>query len=91
MAKFQGEGMNGNEARDKCRETYKELNDKQRLKWIYKSLQLEKQYNVIFKFIQSFISLEILGTISLYLIHRFIHKIQWLVFILDEVLLLLKG
>jgi len=45
MAKFQGEGMNGNEARDKCRETYKELNDKQRLKWIYKSLQLEKQYN----------------------------------------------
>merc|ERR1712136_512482 len=45
MSKFQAEGMNGNEAREKCRETFKELNDKQRLKWIYKSLQQEKQYN----------------------------------------------
>ena len=58
IGKFLAEAANANEAREKCRETFKELNDKQRLKWIYKSLQLESKYNVsallIFKFIDFF-------------------------------------
>jgi len=45
IGKFLAEAANANEAREKCRETFKELNDKQRLKWIYKSLQLESKYN----------------------------------------------
>jgi len=45
VAEFQVRGMNAPETREKYREMYKELGDEQRLGWIYKSLQQEKQYN----------------------------------------------
>ena len=44
MDQLRVEGIRGNEMREKCREMFKELEDEQRLEWIYKSLQQEKQY-----------------------------------------------
>jgi len=41
------EGLNALEAKEKCRETFKELTDRQRIKWIYKAFQQEAQYNVV--------------------------------------------
>ena len=46
MPKFQNEGLNVNEAREKCRESFKDLNEKQKLKWIYKSVEQEGAYLV---------------------------------------------
>ena len=45
MADIHAGSRNGNEAREKCREMFRELDDNQRLEWIYKSLEREKQYN----------------------------------------------
>lgn len=44
-SKFMQEGLNALEAKEKCRETFKELTDRQRIKWIYKAFQQEAQYN----------------------------------------------
>ncbi|XP_046440681.1 nucleolar transcription factor 1-like isoform X1 [Daphnia pulex] len=45
MPKFVGEGMSLTEAREKCRDAYKELKDKQKLKWIYQALEQEPEFN----------------------------------------------
>ncbi|XP_046457776.1 nucleolar transcription factor 1-like isoform X2 [Daphnia pulex] len=45
MPKFVGEGMSLTEAREKCRDAYKELKDKQKLKWIYRALEQEPEFN----------------------------------------------
>jgi len=44
MTKFEQEGLHNLEAKHKCLDTFKELSDKSRLKWIYLSLQQENQY-----------------------------------------------
>ena len=46
MSKFVQEGLHNLEARHKCLETFKELSDRNRLKWIYQSLEQESQYLV---------------------------------------------
>ncbi|EFX69683.1 hypothetical protein DAPPUDRAFT_258227 [Daphnia pulex] len=45
MPTFVGEGMSLTEAREKCRDAYKELKDKQKLKWIYQALEQETEFN----------------------------------------------
>ncbi|EFX85008.1 hypothetical protein DAPPUDRAFT_314512 [Daphnia pulex] len=45
MPKFSGEGMTMTEAREKCRDAYKELKDKQKLTWIYQALEQEPEFN----------------------------------------------
>ena len=45
LAEFLADGMNSNEAREKSRKIFKELDNTQRLEWIYRSLQQENQYN----------------------------------------------
>ncbi len=38
--------------REKCRDAYKELKDKQKLKWIYRALEQEPKFNVSSYFLQ---------------------------------------
>ncbi|XP_045031131.1 nucleolar transcription factor 1 isoform X2 [Daphnia magna] len=45
MAKLLAQGMSVTEAKERCREAYKELKDKQKLKWIYQALEHEIKYN----------------------------------------------
>ncbi|KAI9557323.1 hypothetical protein GHT06_017151 [Daphnia sinensis] len=45
MAKLLAQGMSVTEAKERCREAYKELKDKQKLKWIYQALEQEIKYN----------------------------------------------
>jgi hypothetical protein len=39
-------------SREKCRDAYKELKDKQKLKWIYQALEQEPEFNVSSFFLQ---------------------------------------
>jgi hypothetical protein len=46
MPKLIAEGLTMADAKDKCKENFKALSDKKRLKWIYKALEQEEAYIV---------------------------------------------
>ena len=48
MPKLTAEGLTPAEAKDKCKENYKALSDKKRLKWIYKAVEQEEVYILSF-------------------------------------------
>lgn len=46
MPKFLKDGLASTDARNMCSKNYRELNEKQKMKWIYKALAAEVAYNV---------------------------------------------
>jgi len=49
LPKLIAEGLSAADAKEKCKEKYKALSDKQRLKWIYKAVEQELVYNSEFE------------------------------------------